>query len=453
MKSRMFGFGFDLSSDELKQVNDKRRERGNTYSGYAAQAANFLYGDAKKEDLKESPFVRTISYGNHKDGYWTSNHMLVQVEDVLDVWTTLERTKYIAPCMEFDHSSGHDSEREDGLSVSPTNLKMNWGKGRMMRDCELTEGCLGTIEHEDRVYAGETYQHYFKAGHPPKFHDGTNVPAEADAIVETNAKRVQKRKSELILDLEAGGYNSKGRVDDLKARCRGAGIPLEKLVDKTIPGYVGKPKGALDIAYELGWIDASKRNEEGRIVSWNGAILRDAAGAEQPAQQQRRRRGNRRPPKPRDLSTSLRHILGNCDHFKNEKTKLECLIESHGGYCRMTPKCHPEIAGCGIEYDWGYAKLTYRKKINDGVAANLAENVKKALSTVDVLTINRTRKFARKARDYKLTYLFLIRMTDSALAMTGEDGRVAMQAIEHIVKAFKVHRCALDSDYAFIANS
>ncbi len=119
----------------------------------------------------------------------------------------------------------------------------------------------------------------------------------------------------------------------------------------------------------------------------------------------------------------------------------------------MTPKCHPEIAGCGIEYDWGYAKLTYRKKINDGVAANLAENVKKALSTVDVLTINRTRKFARKARDYKLTYLFLIRMTDSALAMTGEDGRVAMQAIKHIVKAFKVHRCALDSDYAFIANS
>ena len=91
----------------------------------------------------------------------------------------------------------------------------------------------------------------------------------------------------------------------------------------------------------------------------------------------------------------------------------------------MTPKCHPEIAGCGIEYDWGYAKLTYRKKINDGVAAHLDENVKKALSTEDVLTINRTRKFARKARDYKLTYYFLIQMTNSAMTKMTRQGKTA----------------------------
>ena len=100
----------------------------------------------------------------------------------------------------------------------------------------------------------------------------------------------------------------------------------------------------------------------------------------------------------------------------------------------MTPKCHPEIAGVRIKYDWGYAKLTYQKKINDGVAAHLEEHVKKTLSTEDVLTINRTRKFARKARDYKLTYFFLIQMTNSAMAKTGNKGRVAKAAIEHIVK-------------------
>jgi hypothetical protein len=37
----------------------------------------------------------------------------------------------------------------------------------------------------------------------------------------------------------------------------------------------------------------------------------------------------------------------------------------------MTPKVHPEIAGVGIEYDWGYAKLKYRKEINDGIASHL----------------------------------------------------------------------------------
>jgi hypothetical protein len=134
----------------------------------------------------------------------------------------------------------------------------------------------------------------------------------------------------------------------------------------------------------------------------------------------------------------LRHILDNCEHFKNEKTKLAILLEEHGGYCRMTPKCHPEIAGVGIDYDWGYVKLTYQKKINDGVAAHLEENEKKVLSTKDVLTINRTRKFARKARDYKLTYWYLIRMIDTAMA-EGGDLRVAKDAIEKIVKAFKAH--------------
>jgi hypothetical protein len=222
-------------------------------------------------------------------------------------------------------------------------------------------------------------------------------------------------------------------------------------------GYVDKPKGALEIAYELGFIDSSKRNSAGRLVSWQGAIVREdapgaAPGAAPDQPQERRRRAGSKPTKQRDLTTSLRHILSNCEHFKNEKTKLAILIEEHGGYCRMTPKCHPEIAGVGIEYDWGYSKLTYRKKINDGVAAHLGENVKKALCTKDVLTISRTRKFARKARDYKLTYFFLISMIDTAMA-EGADGRVAKEAIEKIVKAFKVHRCALDSDYAFIVHS
>mgnify|MGYP002812833387 CR=1 FL=1 len=93
------------------------------------------------ESSTESLFVRMIDYGNAKDGDWNSNHMLVQVEDVLDVWNTCVRTSYIQPVCEFDHLSGHDSEREDGLTVSPVHLKMNWGKGRMMRDCELSAGC------------------------------------------------------------------------------------------------------------------------------------------------------------------------------------------------------------------------------------------------------------------------------------------------------------------------
>jgi hypothetical protein len=60
-------------------------------------------------------------------------------------------------------------------------------------------------------------------------------------------------------------------------------------------------------------------------------------------------------------------ILSNCEDFKNEKSKLECIVEELGVYCRMTPRVHLEIAGVEIEYDWGYAKLKYWKEINNGI--------------------------------------------------------------------------------------
>jgi hypothetical protein len=64
-----------------------------------------------------------------------------------------------------------------------------------------------------------------------------------------------------------------------------------------------------------------------------------------------------------------------CEDFKLEKSKLDCLVEELGGNFRMTPKVHPKIVGAGIEYDWGYAKLKYRREINDGLAMHLEKNV------------------------------------------------------------------------------
>jgi hypothetical protein len=78
---------------------------------------------------------------------------------------------------------------------------------------------------------------------------------------------------------------------------------------------------------------------------------------------------------------------------------------------------------------------------------NVKKNVKKALCTKDVLTISRTRKFARKARDYKLTYFFLISMIDTAM-VKGADGRVAKDAIENS-KCIDAHWIVM----AFIVNS
>jgi hypothetical protein len=111
-KTRMHGFrGPKFSSDELANINKKRE--GQSYSGYTEEAARNLQGSARKMLLTKSPFVWMIDYGAATDGYWNANHMLLQVADCMDVWNNLDRMSYIFPLWEFDHSSGHDSERKD----------------------------------------------------------------------------------------------------------------------------------------------------------------------------------------------------------------------------------------------------------------------------------------------------------------------------------------------------
>ena len=140
-------------------------------------------------------------------------------------------------------------------------------------------------------------------------------------------------------------------------------------------------------------------------------------------------------------------MLKRCDDFRNEKTHLMYILDLLNVVLRLTPKCHPEIAGRGVEYAWGYSKLRFRIDFNDAVAINLKRNVLRSLGA-DVLTLDRVRKFARKAREYKLTYALLFHLADGEeLNSTGKD------EIEHITKLFKAHRSAMDADYGFIASS
>ena len=130
-----------------------------------------------------------------------------------------------------------------------------------------------------------------------------------------------------------------------------------------------------------------------------------------------------------------------------EKTQLMYILDLLKIVFHLTPKCHPEIAGCDIEYAQGYSKLRFRTDFNDGVAINLRKNVIRSLDT-DVLTLNIVHKFARKAREYKLTYTLLFHLADGEeLGSTGKD------EIEYITRLVKTHRLALDSDCNFIFNS
>jgi hypothetical protein len=124
-------------------------------------------GSLLKKKLTKLPFLRIIDYGAQKDGYWNANHMLVQVADCINFWNSMTQTSNILPLWEFDHLSGHDSERTDGLTTSPAQLKMTRGKGSELRESELTDGCVGTIQHKDCVFPGCKYSHSFLSSDQP----------------------------------------------------------------------------------------------------------------------------------------------------------------------------------------------------------------------------------------------------------------------------------------------
>ena len=55
----------------------------------------------------------------------------------------------------------------------------------------------------------------------------------------------------------------------------------------------------------------------------------------------------------RTVDSSMQHTLDACEDFRREVTALEELVLQRGNILVMSPKGHCELAGEGIEYDWG----------------------------------------------------------------------------------------------------
>ena len=53
-------------------------------------------------------------------------------------------------------------------------------------------------------------------------------------------------------------------------------------------------------------------------------------------------------------------VSSECEDFVKEKGALQEIVESRGHILILFPKCHPELAGCGIEYSWGKSKQYFR---------------------------------------------------------------------------------------------
>ena len=173
-----------------------------------------------------------------------------------------------------------------------------------------------------------------------------------------------------------------------------------QIVDNTIPGYVGKPKGLKQVLWERGLLEEKMNLNE------------------------------------------MRAKLEACEDFKAEVTALEGTVLARGHILLMSPKYHPEMAGAGIEFCWARSKHAFRNGINDMQASNLDANVAKSRSK-EIITLDFVRRSARRARDYGRVYAM---QQGSAEAPT-------YAQIEKLKKEQKTHRNMKDLDSFFLTGT
>ncbi len=349
MQCREFGFGLEMSREQLEKVNQFRQ--GKKYAD--EEAAKARRGSEYKTALTCSPFIIEFSYGVQEQGYWNYKHMVIQFKYCMDSLTTLyPEFDYL---FLFDHSCGHDKQREDEkkqkiiLSASHSSnvnrkvhhytTKDGLNVERMLKGFGGKQAVLhDTLIRQEQGYLG-TYPRRLKPGDVQKmvFHDVDEGPfwmqpierqQKKHDIIKSGMRKRKLTKAELLDRLKEKGIVTKGRVADLIVAAQYNGIPVEEELQKIQEGWAGKPKGLLQVAYERGLIeehDAWKRYTiSGRKDNF----------------------GNLLP------ETYLKLVVGTCTDFEEELTMLQTIGQKLGAVVDRTPKCHCEIAGEGIEGGW-----------------------------------------------------------------------------------------------------
>ncbi len=585
IQSREFGFGFRrLTEDELERVNSARRGRDKFYQD--TDAAKVVFGGnclfKKKFTIDDNPFVRSFEYGANKDGYWTYDHLIVQLEDVMDILCTLYDSEKYEFQFLVDHSCGHDRQRPDGLNIFEMN-SFYGGKQRRVHNSTMVEGCLGTNDpilklgdtqsmiftgaDDGPFYMPENERQKLKEGNLLSskfinidkntliktlfrhniFHPGTTtisiadkqfqinhlkqtiyapdkllpfrtilslcrarnvniddiIDDENDHCNEEDKENVRKRIIDSIQGTTFKFRTYQVRVDRVSNQlwqeevpispevvrkiCRGNNISwrkevrsesVRKTVDKTVKElyaaltsaghhipkterrlkahlvkwalhydisikkdvdtnvtetWVDKPKGKLQVAWERGLLNLEKYciedfSEKGKMDEYGHVIC----------------------------DTSLDMLLSKCSDFLEEKSLLQLNLEKLGATCYHSPKFHCELAGEGIEYSWGNAKLAYRRVATKekNTVSKFHQRVKESLSRTH-LTTERIRYNSTRARDYILTYFIASiekkKVKDGEFITVNELKPCAIDAnrIEKMRCNVRVHRAAIDFDRAF----
>ena len=207
---------------------------------------------------------------------------------------------------EYDWSGVHGVKKEDGLDASTMNVKFG-GAVNIKHDTTIIDGCLGphpaTItmpdgtEHDRKLQLHQTQSMVFLETDPPPFYDLTCPKLDTG----TGEMRKKKKKRRQVKQTTV--------QSQMAPRCHGEGQGQEQEEEEEQEevirhGYVGKPKGLADIAFERGFLDPL------RLVMNDGKMKigyqKDAKVIDGIP----------------DESYSLVSIVGRCQDFLNEPTAM-----------------------------------------------------------------------------------------------------------------------------------
>ena len=136
------------------------------------------------------------------------------------------------------------------------------------------------------------------------------------------------QKSDLLVMLKGKEFEMPPgtHINKVKEKCAEMNIPLKTPErEKIEQGWMGKPKGMLQVLWERGLID------ETRLKDYMISGKKDAYGTI-------------------DLTFSLKHLLSQCRDFAEEESLLQSMGIKMGVLINRTPKCHAELVGEEIEY-------------------------------------------------------------------------------------------------------
>jgi hypothetical protein len=195
--------------------------------------------------------------------------MILQLEDYVNVLQTLyPQFDYV---FLFDHSNSHDQMQPDSLHMQK--VRKTFGdKQPVIQKSVLTNlTCFGPYcSSSYKLQLGHTQSMTFSEIDKGPFYLSPEQQEERRKDKHTE-KRVTKtiNKVRLVEILEGANILSPiGNQKHLQSQYIALGLPITHTVEQIQEGWVGKPKGSLQILYERGWINPSnwkQYTEKGRV--------------------------------------------------------------------------------------------------------------------------------------------------------------------------------------------